>query len=143
MSHSQERASSKQRDSGIAEEQDLASRDIGPTSPKPSSPSEEPDNRILRGYCGGYKTEKPMSMSTLGPRPYLRKDPPRTKEGPSSAKIIAEDKGSDPVLMMTPWVIPTNRKSTRTTKNQEKAAITAIKYFAPVKAKLFSLYNHS
>ena len=33
-------------------EQDLTGHDIGPRTSKPSSPSEEPNNRILRGYCG-------------------------------------------------------------------------------------------
>jgi len=52
MSHNQERVPGKRSGSGIDEEQDLASHDIGPTTPKPFSPSEELDNRILRGYCG-------------------------------------------------------------------------------------------
>ena len=33
-------------------EQDSTGHDIGPRASKPSSPSEEPDSRILRGYCG-------------------------------------------------------------------------------------------
>ena len=76
MSHNQERAPGKRRGSDINEVQDLASHDIGPTSPKPSSPSEEPDSRILRGYCGGYKSGKPMPMSVLGPGPDPRKAHP-------------------------------------------------------------------
>ena len=143
MSHSQERASGKQRDSGIDEGQDLASHDIGPTSPKPSSPSEKPDNRILRRYCGGYKTGKPMSMSTLGPGLDPGKDPSRPWEGPSSAINVAEDKWSNSVLVMTFQVISPNRKSTKMTKNKGKAAITTIKYSISDRAILFSLYNHS
>ena len=143
MSHSQEHASSKRRDFNTAEGQDLASHDVGPTSPKPIYPSEDPKSRILRGYCGGIKTEIPRSMFTLGPRPDLRKDHPRPYEGPSLAITIAEDKGSDSVLMMTPQVISLKRKSTKTTKNKGKAAITAIKYSAPDRTMLFILYNHS
>ena len=33
-------------------EQDLTGHDIGPRKSKSSSPSEEPDNMILRGYYG-------------------------------------------------------------------------------------------
>ena len=44
---------------------------------------------------------------------------------------------------MTPRVISLNRKSTKTTKNKGKAAITAIKYSAPDKTMLFIIYNHS
>uniref|UniRef100_A0A7N2M857 NB-ARC domain-containing protein n=1 Tax=Quercus lobata TaxID=97700 RepID=A0A7N2M857_QUELO len=53
MSYSQERASGKHRGSSINGGQDLAGHDRGPMSPKPSSPSEEPDSKILMSYCGG------------------------------------------------------------------------------------------
>ena len=43
---------------------------------------------------------------------------------------------------MTFRVISPNRKSTKTTKNKGKAAITAIKYSAFDRAILFSFYNH-
>ena len=43
---------------------------------------------------------------------------------------------------MTFRVISPNRKSTKTTKNKGKTAITAIKYSTPDKAMLFSFYNH-
>ena len=33
-------------------EQDSTDHNIGPRASKSSSPPEEPDNRILRGYCG-------------------------------------------------------------------------------------------
>ena len=32
--------------------QDSTSHDVGPRTSKSSSPSEDPDSRILRGYCG-------------------------------------------------------------------------------------------
>ena len=36
--------------------QDSTGHDVGPRTSKSSSPSEDPDSRILRGYCGakGY-----------------------------------------------------------------------------------------
>ena len=32
--------------------QDSTDRDVGPRTSKPPCPSESPDSRILRGYCG-------------------------------------------------------------------------------------------
>ena len=32
--------------------QDSTGHDVGPRTSKSSSPSEDPDNRILKGYCG-------------------------------------------------------------------------------------------
>ena len=42
-------------------EQGSTSHDIGPRTSKSSSPSKEPDNRILRGYCGA------KGIGDLGP----------------------------------------------------------------------------
>ena len=42
----------KRRGSGTHEGQDSAGRDIGLRISKSSSPPEEPDSRILKGYCG-------------------------------------------------------------------------------------------
>ena len=39
----------------------MTSHDEAPRTSKPSSPSEEPDNRILRGYCGA------KGFGNLGP----------------------------------------------------------------------------
>ena len=64
MSHNQERVPGKRRGSGIDEGQDLTSHDKGPRSPKPFSPSEGPDNRILRGYCGAKEFDNPTSLYT-------------------------------------------------------------------------------
>ena len=73
MSHNQEHFPGKWRDIDINEGQSLASRDIGPTLPKPSSPSEGPDSRILRGYCGARELVTPTHFA-LGPRPEPRRD---------------------------------------------------------------------
>ena len=40
-------------------EQDSTSHDIGPRISKPSSLSEEPGNKILRGYCGAKGSRDP------------------------------------------------------------------------------------
>ena len=37
----------------------MTSYDEGPRTSKSSSPSEEPDNRILRGYCGVKELSNP------------------------------------------------------------------------------------
>ena len=49
-------------------ERDSTSHDIGPRTSKPSSPSEEPDNRIFRGYCGaeGFGKAQPISYQSQG-----------------------------------------------------------------------------
>ena len=38
-------------------EQDSTNHDIGSRTSKPSSPSEEPGSRILRGYCGAKRSK--------------------------------------------------------------------------------------
>ena len=54
-----------------------------------------------------------MSISTLGQGPSPRKNP-------SSAMDVAEDKGSSLLLGVTLRVIPWNRVSTKTEKDNEK-----------------------
>ena len=48
----QERALGRRRGSSTHGGQDSTGHDEGPRTSKPFSPSKEPDNRILRGYCG-------------------------------------------------------------------------------------------
>ena len=45
----------------LIEERDPTGQDIGPRTSKSSSLLEEPDNRILRGYCGA------KGIGDLGP----------------------------------------------------------------------------
>ena len=42
----------------------MTSHDEGPRTSKPSSPSEKPDSRILRGYCGvkGFGNSGPFHI---------------------------------------------------------------------------------
>ena len=42
----------------------MTSHDEGPRTSKPSSPSEKPDSRILRGYCGakGFGNPSPFHI---------------------------------------------------------------------------------
>ena len=145
MSHNQERTLGKRRGSDIDEGQGLASHDIGLTSPKPSSPSEEPDSRIFRGYCGGggIKPGSPCQCLRWAQDLIQGRPTPWPWEGPSSAINVAEEKGRNLVLVITFRVISPNKKSTKTTKNKGKTAITAIKYSTPNRAILFSFYNHT
>ena len=42
----------------------MTSHDEGPRTSKPSSPPEDPDNRILRGYCGVKELSSPNPLDT-------------------------------------------------------------------------------
>ena len=57
----QKRVSGIQKDSSINEGQDVTSHDRSLMLPKPSSLSKDPDNKILRGYCGARE------LGDLGP----------------------------------------------------------------------------
>ena len=60
----QERVLDKRRGPSIDGGQDLTSHDKGPRTPKPFSPPEEPDSRILRGYCGAKEFDNPSPLYT-------------------------------------------------------------------------------
>ena len=49
----------RQRGSSIHGGQDSTDRDINPRTSKSSSPSEEPNSRIFRGYCGAKEFGNP------------------------------------------------------------------------------------
>ena len=83
-----------------------------------------------------------MSMSVLGPRPDPRKAHPlamgRTLLGHKCSRGQREQLGpGDDTTGISP-----NKKSTKTTKNKGKAAITTIKYFALDRTMLFNFYSH-
>ena len=42
----------------------MTGHDKGPRTPKPSSPFEEPDSRILKGYCGAKEFDNPCPLYT-------------------------------------------------------------------------------
>ena len=48
-------------------EQDSIGHDIGPRTSKSSSPPEEPDSKILRGYCGakGFGDPDPFHIKPM------------------------------------------------------------------------------
>ena len=48
-------------------------RVIGPGTPKSSSPSEVPDSRILRGYCGAKGSGCAGPFQIISPRAQLRR----------------------------------------------------------------------
>ena len=60
----QERALDKRKGSGTDGGQDLTSHNKGPRTPKSSSPSEEPNSRILRGYSGVKEFGNPGPLYT-------------------------------------------------------------------------------
>ena len=49
----------RQRGSSTHGGQDSTDHNIGPRTSKSSSPPEEPDSRILKGYCGAKKFGNP------------------------------------------------------------------------------------
>ena len=62
-------------------EQDLTGHDIGPGTSKSSSPPEELDNKILRGYCGPKDLATPVHfISSPWPMPRRKKCPRTNKE---------------------------------------------------------------
>ena len=81
---------------------------------------------------GGTRPRSPCQCLRWAKGPIQGKTPHRLWKGPFSAVDVAEDKGSNLLLVVTLRVIPRNRKSTkqkRTTKKREmsekKAAIIA------------------
>ena len=54
-------------------EQDSIGQDIGLRASKSSSPPEEPDNRILRGYCGAKGSGDP-DPSHIKPKAYVEEE---------------------------------------------------------------------
>ena len=67
MSHNPAHLPCKWRDTDINEVQCWASHGVGPTSPKPSSPTKRSGSKILRGYCGAGEFVVPAHF-TLGPK---------------------------------------------------------------------------
>ena len=51
----------------------MTSHDEGPRTLKPSSPPEELDNRILRGYCGVKELSSPSPLHT-GPKAHAKEE---------------------------------------------------------------------
>ena len=96
ISKHQEHALDKQKGSGTDGGQDLASHDKGPRTPKSSSPSEEPDSRILRGYCGVKEFDNPDPLYTK-PKAHAEEEEMAEDElrKPKWPRNIAED---NPVL---------------------------------------------
>ena len=73
--------------------QNSADHDVGSKMSEPSSLSEVPDSRILRGYCGA-KGWVPRPISNIKPKGSGRggKRSRMTKEGPKLLGEIAEDR---------------------------------------------------
>ena len=65
----------------------MTSHDESPRTSKLSSPSEEPDSRILKGYCGvkelnnpGHFIQSPRPMPRRKKRPRMNKESPNCQE---------------------------------------------------------------
>ena len=52
----------------LVRRQNSTDRDVGPRTSKPSSLSEVPDSRILRGYCGAKGSGCPDPFQILSPK---------------------------------------------------------------------------
>ena len=74
----------------------MTSHDKGLRTSKPSSPSEEPNSRILKGYCGVKELSSPGPLHT-GPKAHVEEEETPEDEQRKSKlpKDIAED---NPVL---------------------------------------------
>ena len=74
----------------------MTSHDEGPRTSKPSSPPEEPDSRILRGYCAVKELSSPGPLHT-GPKAHAEEEETLEDEQRESKlpRDIAED---NPVL---------------------------------------------
>ena len=67
----------------------MTSHDEAPRTLKPSSPSKEPDSRILRGYCGAKGFGNPVPfISSLRPTLRRKKCPRTNKEGPNCQEML-------------------------------------------------------
>ena len=67
----------------------MTSHDRGLMLPKPSSPSEDPDSRILRGYCGARELGDPGPFYA-GPKARVeeRKCPRTYDENPNGLEML-------------------------------------------------------
>ena len=53
--------------------QDSPGHDVGPRMSKSSSPSEDPDSRILRGYCGA-KGSRDSGLFDIKPKAHAKEE---------------------------------------------------------------------
>ena len=85
----------------------MTSHDRGPMSPKPFSPSEESDSRILRAIVGPKNLTTPARF-ILGPRPAPRREKrPRTdKESPNDLETLLR------MILLSASQIPREENST-------------------------------
>ena len=86
----------KQRGPGTHGGQDLTSHDESPRTSKPSSLSEEPNSRVLRGYCGANESGNPGPFH-INPKAHAEEEEMSEDEQRKSELLgdVAED---NPVL---------------------------------------------
>ena len=96
ISKRQECALDKRKGSGTDGGWDLTSHDKSLRTSNPSSPFEEPNNRILRGYYGVKELNSPGPLHTEHKAHVKEKETPKDEQRESKLpKDIAED---NPVL---------------------------------------------
>ena len=92
----QERALGRRRGSSIHRGQDSTDRDIGPRTSKSSSPLEEPDSRIFRGYCGAEEFGNP-DLFHIKPKAYAKEEE-MSKDEQRKSKLPGDVVEDNPVL---------------------------------------------
>ena len=74
----------------------MKSHDESPRTSKPSSPSEEPDSKILRGYCGVKELNSPDPLHT-GPKAHAEEEE-TPKDEQRESKLPRDISEDHPVL---------------------------------------------
>ena len=92
----QKHALDKRKGSGAHGGQDSTDRDIGPRTSKPSSPFEEPDSRILRGYYGAKEIGNPSPFH-IKPKVHAEEEEMSEDEWRRS-KLLGDVAEDNPVL---------------------------------------------
>ena len=77
-------------------EQDSTSHDIGPRTSKSFSPSKEPDNRILRGYCGAKGFGDPVPFH-IKPMAHAEEEE-MSEDEQRKSRLLGYTAEDDPVL---------------------------------------------
>ena len=92
----QERALDKRKGSGIDGGYDLTSHDKSPRTSKSSSPSEEPDSRILRGY---YRLKEFSNPDPLYTEPKAHAKEEETPEDEQRKSKLPRDIATDTLVL--------------------------------------------
>ena len=86
----------RRRGSGAHGGQDSTGRDIGLRTSKSSSPPEEPDSRILRGYCGAKEFGNPSPFH-IKPKAHAKEEE-MSEDKRRRSKLLGDVAEDNPVL---------------------------------------------